>query len=96
MVNFTLHPSLPFQVMVSTTENTWSWIPDSGSGCLIPLPKLSLLTFVRLLSEEAKSGRVLELDELLILNHVFQQNQIASPEAAKLTQKPESLPAVSA
>jgi ATP-dependent DNA helicase RecG len=47
------------------------------------------LDFVRLLVTEAQSGRVLGLDELLILNALWQERSLTTDEAAHLTQKPE-------
>ncbi|MFO0754577.1 MAG: ATP-binding protein [Thermodesulfovibrionales bacterium] len=47
------------------------------------------LDFVRLLVQEAQSGRVLGLDELLILNALWQERSFTTEDAARLTQKPE-------
>jgi ATP-dependent DNA helicase RecG len=47
------------------------------------------LDFVRLLVTEAQSGRVLGLDELLILNALWQERTLTTDDAARLTQKPE-------
>jgi len=48
------------------------------------------LDFVRLVSEEARGGRPLALDGLLILNHLWRERRITTPEAARLMQKPEA------
>ena len=49
------------------------------------------LDFVRLVvEEENRRGRVLTLDELLILNALWQERSISGSQAAKLLQKPES------
>jgi ATP-dependent DNA helicase RecG len=48
------------------------------------------LDFVRLLVTEAQSGRVLGLDELLILNALWQERSLTTDEATRLTQKPEA------
>lgn len=48
------------------------------------------LDFVRLLVAEAQSGRVLGLDELLILNALWQERSLTTEGAAHLTQKPEA------
>ncbi|AAM71914.1 MAG TPA: AAA family ATPase [Chlorobaculum sp.] len=48
------------------------------------------LDFVRLLVTEAQSGRVLGLDELLILNALWQERTLATDAAARLIQKPEA------
>jgi ATP-dependent DNA helicase RecG len=47
------------------------------------------LDFVRLLVTEAQQGRDLVLDELLILNALWQARSISTDEAARLVQKPE-------
>ena len=48
------------------------------------------LDFVRLLVTEAQSGRLLGLDELLILNAMWQERSLTTEDAARLTQKPEA------
>lgn len=48
------------------------------------------LDFVRLLVTEAQAGRALGLDDLLILNAVWQERSVDTAEAARLTQKPET------
>jgi ATP-dependent DNA helicase RecG len=48
------------------------------------------LDFVRLLVTEAQSGRVLGLDELLILNALWQERTLTTDAAARLIQKPEA------
>ncbi len=48
------------------------------------------LDFVRLLVTEAQQGRDLALDELLILNALWQARSVTTDEAARLVQKPES------
>ncbi|MFQ3609955.1 MAG: ATP-binding protein [Fimbriimonadales bacterium] len=48
------------------------------------------LEFVRLLIEETRAGRDLRLDELLILNALWQGRRFTTEEVALLTQKPES------
>jgi ATP-dependent DNA helicase RecG len=48
------------------------------------------LDFVRLLVTEAQSGRVLRLDELLILNALWQERTLTTDAAARLIQKPEA------
>lgn len=47
------------------------------------------LDFVRLLVTEAQQGRDLGLDELLILNALWQTRSLTTDEASRLTQKPE-------
>ncbi|MBK7251601.1 MAG: winged helix-turn-helix transcriptional regulator [Gammaproteobacteria bacterium] len=48
------------------------------------------LEFVRLLVKESQSGRVLGLDELLVLNALWQERSLATEDAARLIQKPEA------
>jgi ATP-dependent DNA helicase RecG len=48
------------------------------------------LDFVRLLVTEAQGGRTLGLDELFILNALWQERSLTTDEAARLTQKPEA------
>jgi ATP-dependent DNA helicase RecG len=48
------------------------------------------LDFVRLLVTEAQGGRILMLDELLILNALWQERNVTTENAAELTQKPEA------
>lgn len=48
------------------------------------------LEFVRLLAEESRAGHDLGLDDLLILNALWQNRRLNTEEAARLTQKPEN------
>ncbi|HPC83852.1 MAG TPA: ATP-binding protein [Thermoanaerobaculaceae bacterium] len=48
------------------------------------------LDFVRLLVTEGQRGRVLGLDELLILNALWQERSLTTGDAAHLLQKPEA------
>ncbi|MCE7894729.1 MAG: AAA family ATPase [Sorangiineae bacterium PRO1] len=48
------------------------------------------LDFVRLLVTEAQQGRALALDELLILNTLWQTRSVTTDDAARLVQKPEA------
>lgn len=48
------------------------------------------LDFVRLLVTEAQQGRNLALDELLILNTLWQTRSVTTDDAARLVQKPEA------
>lgn len=48
------------------------------------------LAFVRLVVEESQAGRPLWLDELLILNALWQERNITSAQAASLIQKSEA------
>ncbi|MBI4703445.1 MAG: putative DNA binding domain-containing protein [Deltaproteobacteria bacterium] len=47
------------------------------------------LDFARLVVEESRAGRTLSLDELLVLNKVWLDRSVTTPEAARLVQKPE-------
>jgi ATP-dependent DNA helicase RecG len=49
------------------------------------------LNFVRLVvEEEGQAGRPLKLDELLVLNSIWQERRLTTHEAARLIQKPEA------
>jgi len=48
------------------------------------------LAFVRLIVEEGQAGRPLGLDELLLLNRLWQERRLTTQEAAHLIQKPET------
>lgn len=48
------------------------------------------LGFVRLITEENRSGRLLGLDELLILNSLWRERRLSSAEAARLIQKTQA------
>jgi ATP-dependent DNA helicase RecG len=48
------------------------------------------LDFVRLVVEESQAGRPLGLDELLLLNHLWQERRVTTPAAARLIQKSET------
>lgn len=47
------------------------------------------LEFVRLVMEENRAGRLVGLDELLILNALWRERSLTTPQAAMLLQKPE-------
>jgi ATP-dependent DNA helicase RecG len=47
------------------------------------------LEFVRLVVEESQAGRVLGLGELLLLNALWQERSLTTPQASGLLQKPE-------
>lgn len=48
------------------------------------------LAFVRLIVEEGQADRPLGLDELLLLNRLWQERRLATPEASRLVQKSEA------
>ncbi len=48
------------------------------------------LDFIRLIVTEAQNGRILGLDDLLILNCLWQERSIDTAEASHLIQRPES------
>jgi ATP-dependent DNA helicase RecG len=45
--------------------------------------------FVRLVVEESQAGRVLKVDDLLLLNHLFYERRLALPQAVQIVQKSE-------
>jgi len=47
------------------------------------------LQFVRLVVKENQAGRTLGLDELLILNALWQERSLTTPQVSRLLQKPE-------
>lgn len=61
---------------------------DTGVVVVIPGGEANL-DFVRMIVDEAQSGRILGLDELLILNKLWLERSLATDDAARLTQKPE-------
>jgi len=68
-----------------------SYARSDHTGVVVVIPGGEAnLDFVRLLVTEAQSGRVLGLDELLILNALGQERSLDTAGAARLTQKPEA------
>jgi len=68
-----------------------SYERSNEAGVVVVLPGgQANLEFVRLLAEETRAGRDLGLDELLILNALWQNRRVSTEEAARLTQKPET------
>jgi ATP-dependent DNA helicase RecG len=68
-----------------------SYDRSNESSVVVVLPGgQANLDFVRLVVEEARAGRDLLLDELLLLNALWQDRRLTTEEAARLTQKPES------
>ena len=47
------------------------------------------LAFVRLVVEESQAGRLLRLDELLLLNALWHERSLSGAQASRLLQKPE-------
>jgi len=67
-----------------------SYDRSNESSVVVVLPGgQANLDFVRLVVEEARAGRVLRLDELLLLNALWQDRRLTTEEAARLIQKPE-------
>lgn len=67
-----------------------SYARSNASGVVLTIPGGEAnLDFVRLLVTEAQNGRGLGLDEMLILNALWQERALATEDAARLTQKPE-------
>lgn len=48
------------------------------------------LHFVRLIVEESQQGRPLRMEELLVLNRLWQERRLSTAEVARLIQKPEA------
>lgn len=68
-----------------------SYLRSDNAGVVVAIPGGEAnLDFVRLLVSEAQSGLILGLDELLILNALWQERGIDTSAAARLTQKPDS------
>lgn len=68
-----------------------SYDRSNESGVVLVLPGGEAnLEFVRLLVEESRAGRELRLDDLLILNVLWQDRRLTTEEAMRLTQKPET------
>jgi len=61
---------------------------DATSVVLVLPGGQANLDFVRLVVEEGQAGRVLRLDELLLLNALWQERTLTTDEAARLIQKP--------
>lgn len=67
-----------------------SYARSNESSVIVVLPGgQANLDFVRLLADESRAGRELALDDLLILNALWQDRRLTTEEAARLTQKPE-------
>jgi ATP-dependent DNA helicase RecG len=67
-----------------------SYERSDSAGVVVIIPGGEAnLDFVRLLVTEAQGGRTLGLDELLILNALWQERSLTTEGAARLTQKPE-------
>lgn len=68
-----------------------SYARSDAAGVVLVLPGGDAsLDFVRVVVEEAKAGRELRLDELLLLNALWQERALTTDEAARLIQKPEA------
>jgi ATP-dependent DNA helicase RecG len=68
-----------------------SYARSDSAGVVVVIPGGEAnLDFVRLLVTESQQGRVLALDELLILNALWQERSLTTDAAAHLTQKPEA------
>jgi len=68
-----------------------SYDRSNESGVVLVLPGgKGNLEFVRFVVEESQAGRALSLDDLLILNHLWFERQLATTAAARLIQKPEA------
>ncbi len=68
-----------------------SYARSDSAGVVVIIPGGEAnLDFVRLLVTESQQGRVLALDELLILNALWQERSLTTDAAAHLTQKPKA------
>lgn len=68
-----------------------SYARSDATGVTVVIPGgQANLDFVRLLVTEAQNGRTLGLDELLILNALWQERSLTTGDAAHLLQKPEA------
>ena len=68
-----------------------SYQRSDTTGVVVAIPGGDAnLAFVRLIVHESQSDRPLSLDELLILNCLWERRRIAARDAARLIQKPES------
>lgn len=67
-----------------------SYSHSDGVGVVVVIPTGEAnLEFVRLLVTEGQRGRVIGLDELLVLDALSREGTLAADDAARLTQKPE-------
>jgi ATP-dependent DNA helicase RecG len=68
-----------------------SYARSDNAGVVVVIPGGEAnLDFVRMLVTEAQNGLVSGLDELLILNALWQERSLETADAASLTQKPET------
>jgi len=68
-----------------------SYERSDSTGVVVVIPGGEAnLDFVRLLVTESQGGRVLGLDELLVLNRLWQERSLTTEDAARLAQKPEA------
>lgn len=68
-----------------------SYARSDSTGVVVVVPGGNAnLDFVRLLVTEAQGGRILGLDDLLILNALWQERSLTTEEVASLTQKPDA------
>lgn len=63
----------------------------TGTDVVVVLPGgPESLEFARLVAEEERAGLALNLDDLLLLNHLWLERRLRSTEAASLIQKPDA------
>lgn len=68
-----------------------SYARSDATGVAVSIPGGEAnLDFVRLLVTEAQSGRVFGLDEMLILNALWQERSLTTEDGAHLIQKPDA------
>ncbi len=67
-----------------------SYERSDNAGVVVSIPGgEASLDFVRLLVTEAQGGRVIALDELLVLSALWQERNLTTADVASLVQKPE-------
>lgn len=68
-----------------------SYDRSNEAGVILVLPGgKANLEFARLVAEEGQADRLLSLDDLLLLNHLWMDRRLSTAEAAALIQKPEA------
>jgi len=68
-----------------------SYARSNETGVTLVLPGGEAnLEFARLVAEESQADRLLSLDDLLLLNHLWTDRRLATVDAAGLIQKPEA------
>lgn len=80
-----------FYEQLSNGRPAPSYTRSTDSDVVLVLPGGEAnLSFVRLVVEESQLGRPLRLDDLLLLNGLWQERQLTAIDAARMIQKPEA------